>query len=213
MEKSVMTIVCNNLDNLLLEGDAYSMRIAAEHAAGCEACAEKLAAWNEISDTARGMHTTWQNDMLWPRIERALQREQRRTRTTFLQIAASLLIFAALAAIVWTAHVRMRANQFDRAIMRESAVDEVEQAERQHVAAINNLEKLAGSRLDDPATPLLVSYKEKLMLLDDAIKQCQGAIEQNRRNAHLRRQLLAIYSEKQRTLQDVLREESHGSNR
>ena len=58
----------------------------------------------------------------------------------------------------------------------------------------------------------MVSYREKLMLLDDAIKECQTNIERNRQNAHLRRQLLAIYSEKQRTLQDVLREDNHVSN-
>ena len=50
------------------------------------------------------------------------------------------------------------------------------------------------------------------MLLDDAIAECQANIDRNRQNAHLRRQLLAIYTEKQRTLQEVLREESHASN-
>jgi len=74
-----MTILCNNFDNLLLEGDAFSMRVAAEHAAECEACAEKLAAWKEISDTARGMHMRWENEMLWPRIERALKAEKQRS--------------------------------------------------------------------------------------------------------------------------------------
>ena len=58
----------------------------------------------------------------------------------------------------------------------------------------------------------MVSYKEKLVLLDDAIAECQTNIEHNRKNAHLRGQLLAIYGEKQRTLQDVLREDSHVSN-
>jgi hypothetical protein len=50
------------------------------------------------------------------------------------------------------------------------------------------------------------------MLLDDAIAECETVIQKNRNNAHLRKQLLTMYSEKQRTLQDVLREESHASN-
>ena len=59
----------------------------------------------------------------------------------------------------------------------------------------------------------MVSYKEKLMMLDDAIAECQTAIDKNRQNAYLRTQLLTMYSEKQRTLQDVLREEkNHVSN-
>ena len=50
------------------------------------------------------------------------------------------------------------------------------------------------------------------MLLDDAIAECQAGIDQNRNNAHLRKQLLAVYSEKQRTLQDVLREDNRVSH-
>jgi hypothetical protein len=207
-----MTIVCNNLDNLLLEGDAYSMRIAAEHAAGCEACAEKLAAWNEISDTARGMHTTWRSDMLWPRIARALRDEKQRSINRAWQIAAAFALFALLGFGAWRAYQQSRPSTFDNYILRQAAVDRVEAAEKAHIAAINDMEKLAGPKLEDPSSPLLASYKEKLMLLDDAIAECQRAIDRNRQNAHLRRQLLAIYSEKQQTLEQVLREESHVSN-
>lgn len=208
-----MKIHCSDIDNLLMEGDRFSMDVAEQHAASCAACSEKLAGWSDISQVARGMQTTWENDMLWPRIERALRSETKRTRTLWMQIAASFAIFFALAAIIWTAHNRMEKNEFQRVIMTASAVDEVEKAEQQHIEAIRRMEKLAGPKLDDPATPLLVSYKEKLMLLDDAIAQCQSAIEQNRNNAHLRKQLLSMYSEKQRTLRDVLREESNASNR
>ena len=74
------------------------------------------------------------------------------------------------------------------------------------------MEKSAEPKLEDPSTPLMVNYKEKLMLLDDAIAECQTNIDRNRQNAHLRKQLLAIYSEKQRTLQEVLREGNHASN-
>ena len=49
-----MTINCNQLDDLLLEGDPSSLALAAQHAQSCDACMEKLAGWNEISDTARG---------------------------------------------------------------------------------------------------------------------------------------------------------------
>jgi uncharacterized iron-regulated membrane protein len=154
------------------------------------------------------MRASWENDMLWPRIERAVRRERRRGWTQLLQVAAALAIFVGIAAVTWSA---IRVRQFDNAILRASALDEVEKAEQQHVAAIDRLEKVAEPKLESPATPLMVSYKEKIMLLDDAIAQCQTEIQRNRNNAHLRRQLLAIYSEKQRTLQDVLREETNVS--
>jgi uncharacterized iron-regulated membrane protein len=205
-----MTINCTDLDHLLMEGDALAMAAAAKHAETCAACAATLASWNEISATARDLRAGWKNDMLWPRIERAVKRERRRGWTQLLQVAAALAIFAALAAVTWSV---VRARQFDNVILRASALDQVEQAEQQHVAAIDRLEKLAEPKLDTPDTPLMVSYKEKLMLLDDAIAECQKGIEQNRNNAHLRKQLLAVYTEKQRTLQDVLREETNHASR
>jgi hypothetical protein len=211
--EEAMNITCEQLDDLLLEGDPFSLQAAARHAQSCEACMQKLADWNEISSTARDLHATWDNDLLWPRIERAIRNERRSTRTRVWQIAAAILLLAAMGATVWIAQRRMHAADFDRDILKVSAVDEVERAEKAHINAIDHLETLASAKLDQPATPLMVSYKEKLMMLDDAIAECQTAIDKNRQNAYLRTQLLTMYSEKQRTLQDVLREEnSHASN-
>jgi hypothetical protein len=212
-----MTINCNQLDDLLLEGDRFSLEVAARHAQSCDTCMQKLADWNEISSTARDLHATWNSDLLWPRIERtirAIRSERRSTRTRVWQIAAALLLLAALGATVWIAQRRMHAAEFDEAILKASAVDEVERAEKAHITAINHLETLASAKLDQASTPLMVSYKEKLMMLDDAIAECQTAIDKNRQNAYLRTQLLTMYSEKQRTLRDVLREDNdHVSNR
>ena len=201
----------DHIDDLLLEGDEASMRAAGEHAAGCAECAATLAAWNEISGTARSLRATWQSDMLWPRIERALREERRgRSRPQFWQIAAAIALTISLGAGVWrVVHVRSEEAAFDRAILRRSALDQAEQAEKAHLQAINELEKLAEPKLEEPESPLMGSYKEKLALLDDAIADCETNIARNRQNAHLRRQLLAMYSEKQKTLQDVLREDSN----
>ena len=208
-----MTITCEQLDDLLLEGDPFSLEAAARHAQSCEACMQKLADWNEISSTARDLHTTWDNDLLWPRIEKAIRNERRSTRTRVWQIAAAILLLSAMCATVWIAQRRMHAADFDRDILKMSAVDEVERAEKAHINAINHLETLASAKLDQPSTPLMVNYKEKLLMLDDAIAECQTAIDKNRQNAYLRSQLLTMYSEKQRTLQDVLREgNDHASN-
>ena len=207
-----MRIQCENIDDLLLEGDHFSMQTAANHAKTCASCAEKIASWNEISSVAHGMHTTWRNDMLWPRIERGLRAEKRHKQSKLWQIAAAIVMLAGLGVFAWRANDTLRKDQFNQRILQESAMDEVEKAEKAHLAAIDQLEKSAQPKLEEPATPLLVSYKEKLMLLDDAIAECQTNIDRNRENAHLRKQLLAIYSEKQRTLQQVVREGNHVSN-
>ena len=207
-----MKIQCENIDDLLLEGDHFSMQTAANHAKDCPACAEKIASWNEISSVAKGMQTTWQNDMLWPRIERTIRGEKRHKQSKLWQIAAAIVMLSGLGIFAWKAADQLRTDQFNQRILQESAVDEVEKAEKAHLAAIDQLEKSAQPKLEEPSTPLLVSYREKLMLLDDAIAECQANIDRNRENAHLRKQLLAIYSEKQRTLREVLREGNHVSN-
>ena len=214
-----MKIDCTQLDDLLYDGSPAAMETAARHAEECEACAEKLAGWNDLTDTAQTMRATWENDLLWPRIERALRAEKAaaserpsasRWGRSLRRTAAAFLLTAGLGATVFYA-VRIRTHEaaFDRDILRLSAMDEVERAEAAHVQAIRKLESLAEPKLEEAESPLLVSYKEKLMLLDDAIAECQANIDHNRQNAHLREQLLSMYSEKQETLRDVLREESH----
>ena len=209
-----MTITCNQIDDLLFDGSPLAMETAARHAAECDACAETLAAWNELSGTARSMRTTWENDLLWPRIERAIRAEKKPASPRWLRqaAAAAVLLFALGAPLFYALRLQTREAAFDRTLIRVSALDEVERAERDHIRAIENLEKVAETRLDNAETPLMISYKEKLMLLDDAIAECEANIDRNRQNAHLRKQLLAMYSEKQQTLMDVLREDSHVSN-
>ena len=204
-----MNITCSQFDDLLFEGSPLAMETAARHAKECPACAETLAAWNELSDVAPSLRTTWENETLWPRIERALRAERKRTSRLW-QYAAAVLITLGLGGTTYYAmRVQTREAAFDRTILRVSALDDVERAERAHVQAIDRLEKLAEGKLEEPETPLMVSYKEKLMLLDEAIADCQSNIQRNQQNAHLRKQLLSMYSEKQQTLRDVLREETN----
>jgi hypothetical protein len=203
------TIHCTNLDDLLFDGSPLAMQTAARHAETCPSCAETLAAWNDLSATARSMRTTWENEMLWPRIERSL-RAERKGSPRLWQLAAAILLTIGLGSTMFYAvRVQTRDAAFDETILRIGALEEVERAEKAHLAAIDSLENVADSRLEDPQSSLMIAYKEKLMLLDDAIEECQANIDRNRQNAHLRRQLLAMYTEKQQTLQDVLREETN----
>jgi hypothetical protein len=209
-----MTINCSQIDDLLFDGSPLAMETAARHAEHCTSCAETLAAWNDMSSTAQSMRETWQSDLLWPRIERALREETKRTRPLRVwQIAAAALLTFSLGGTLWYGvHVQTNNAAYDEAILRTSALDDVEKAEQAHLAAINKLEKVAEPKLEQSDSPLMVSYKEKLMLLDDAIAECQTNIDRNRQNAHLREQLLAMYDAKQQTLRDVLREENNVPN-
>jgi len=209
-----MNITCTQLDDLLFDGSPLAMETAARHARDCAACAETLAEWNEISSTAQTLHETWPSDLLWPRIERSLRQERKRAPLTRLrQYAAAILLTVGLGGTMWFS-IRSQAHDaaFDKRILQVSALDEVERAENEHVQAIAQLERLAEARLEENESPLMASYKEKLMLLDDAIAECKANVDSNQQNAHLRKQLLAMYSDKRQTLEDVLREESNVSN-
>ena len=208
LETRTMNIQCKQLDDLLLEGDAFSMQVAARHAEGCPECLARLTEWSEISDTAKSMKAEWNSDLLWPRIERALRAEKHDSfRSQWLRIAAAVMLTAGIAATTFfVVRDGSRDARFGEKIIQAGAIDEVDLAQQKHEQAIARLEKLAEPRLDETESPLMVSYKEKLMLLDEAIAECQTSIESNRQNAHVRKQLLAIYAEKQRTLRDVLRE-------
>ncbi len=204
-----MNIQCSQLDDLLFDGSPLAMETAARHAGECAECAATLAAWNDVGATARSMQTTWENDLLWPRIERAIRAERRTSSKRIRNFATAAILTIALGGTFFYAlRVQTHDAAFDRDIIQLSALDEAERAERAHLASIENLERLAEAKLEDAQTPLMVSYKEKLMLLDDAIAECEANIERNRQNAHLRKQLLAMYSDKQQTLRDVLQEDS-----
>jgi hypothetical protein len=207
-----MNTTCKELDDLLFDASPLAMETAARHAAECLPCSDKLASWNDLTATAQTMSATWENDFLWPRIERSLRNERRKPSRRLWQAAAAAVLTLTLGGTMFYAlRVRTHEAAFDRDILRLTALDEVERAEEAHLRAIARLERLAEPKLDVAGSPLLVSYKEKLMLLDDAIAECEATIEHNRQNAHLRKQLLAMYSDKQQTLRDVLREDSDGS--
>jgi hypothetical protein len=89
-------------------------------------------------------------------------------------------------------------------LLKNSALAEVERTERDYVNAIDKLSADAKPQLDSPASPLMASYREKLIVLDSAIDELLDQAGRNPSNAHLRHQLLAMYQEKQETLREVL---------
>ncbi len=86
------------------------------------------------------------------------------------------------------------------------ALVDVEHAESAYVQAIDKLAVEAKPQLENPTTAIMANYREKLMVLDSAIDDLRAQTGQNPSNAHLRYQLLAMYQEKQRTLEEILEE-------
>jgi hypothetical protein len=91
-------------------------------------------------------------------------------------------------------------------LLTDQALREVESNEQAFEKSIEKLSALAEPKLEHASTPLLVNYREKLLVLDAAIAELKSTQEKNPLNAHLRQELLSIYQEKERTLDAVVRE-------
>lgn len=94
-------------------------------------------------------------------------------------------------------------QQQQQRLLNEDALAAIERSEVQYIRAIDELSRLAAPRLDMPDSPLLVNLRERLEAIDVAIAEYRAEIDRNRFNAHLRLQLLWIYQEKRRTLEQI----------
>jgi hypothetical protein len=214
-----MTFQCRDLDEALRADEPAALEAARAHAETCPACRESLAAWDEVGAAAPGLRRSWESPELWPRIHQSLAEESQRRmaretvwrRWLTVAAAAGLVAVAASGLVLWRPWTGTAPSTVlddsKRRLLTEQALQQVESSEADYVASIDKLAAVARPLLDDPRSPLLASYREKLQLLDSAIVECRGAIERNRFNAHLRRELLSIYQEKQRTLSALLEEE------
>ena len=158
----------------------------------------------------------------WPRIERALaedavrnaHRAERKSWFSLLLPGFTLVWQTALAGafvLVLTIsagwlylHRSVTPAENDTSFLKSGALKEVESAEAAYERAIDKLAVQAQPQLENPATPLLANYHEKLLVLDSAIAELRAQTGMNPSNAQLRYQLLAMYQEKQQTLEEVL---------
>jgi hypothetical protein len=213
-----MNITCNDRERIFLDGTPEQWAGLEVHAANCGACRDEVAAWKNLSFAASRMHEEWDSPALWPRIERALasapgkaswwQRLLRSWNAGVLEwqtAAAALLLLALTASALWFVFKPGGSSiPPDEALLKNSTVREVEKAEAVYEQAIDKLDAQARPQLEKASTPLTASYREKLQVLDSAIADLKMQAGINPANGHLRRQLLAMYQEKQETLEEVL---------
>lgn len=212
---------CRQFDKALARGQEAVAALEI-HAASCGDCRERLRLWKEIAQAAPALKKEWESPDLFSRISRALaaappQGAQApalpRRRVTWIPAAAAaaLFVLSMIGLSVFKPGESGREPISNLRVSREplmtqGTLKEVENAESKYLQSIEKLSLLARPRLQSPETSLLAAYREKLQLLDSAIAETRDQIQQNRFNTHLRRELLAMYQEKQRTLQDLMKE-------
>jgi hypothetical protein len=218
-----MNVTCNDRDSILEDGTPAQWAALEQHAARCTACAEELHAWKSLSVAAAQLRDYAPSPSLWPRIETALAARAAspknpvsfwdRASTWFgFKLSWQLAAASAFALLLLASGGWLYRNQTKRSaissspspLLRNKALGEVERAEAAYVQAIDKLAVDVKPQLANPETPLLANYREKLQVLDTAIEDLRAQTGMNPSNAHLRYQLLAMYQEKQRTLEEIL---------
>jgi len=221
-----MNVGCNDRERILAADNSQEMQALRLHATECAACRAELELWDGISAAAPLLHKSWESPELWPRIHQSLAEESQRAPRrlpgfwAWLPQARTALAAAVLLALSLTATVLLLRpldgngpvgkkiqQQDERRLLTDQALREAERREAEYVASIDRLQGLAQPLLEQASTPLLQNYREKLLVLDSAIAELRAQAERNQYNAHLRREMRTLYQEKQRTLEDVLRED------
>jgi hypothetical protein len=214
-----MNISCNDRERIFLDGSAEEWTALEQHAASCPVCAEEIRAWKALSVAAGELREYREDAALWAKIEHSLKESgQRQGWERFWErlrlggglslgwrtALAGALVLALAVCGVYVARYRTSAETGQSRLLKNSALAEVERTERDYMKAIDKLAAQAKPQLDSASSPLMASYKEKLLVLDSAIDELRTEAGRNPSNAHLRYELLAMYQEKQQTLEEVL---------
>jgi hypothetical protein len=219
-----MNLTCNDRERIFEDGTAGEWVALEAHAAVCASCAEELRSWRSLSTVAAELRDYEVSPSLWPRIETALaaesNRKERRSEVSkwrpfwrgwgvswqTVAVGAFALLLMISGGWIYRSRIDKPVADSQSSLLKSKALSEVQRAETAYVQAIERLAAEAKPQLDKPETPLFANYREKLLVLDSAIDDLRAQAQQNPSNAHLRHQLLAMYQEKQRTLEEVLEE-------
>jgi len=219
-----MNLTCQDRERVFLDGSAEEWQALERHAAVCPECAEELRAWRRLGVAAAELREYQDSPALWSRIETSLREQQAVAATSsshrwhFMDfwtgvshgwqmalVGALIVILAVSGGYIYIGHGTPTPVANNK-LLKSAALAEVERTEREYMSAIDKLAVEAAPQLNAD-TPLMASYREKLLVLDSAIAELRAQSGENPSNAHLRYQLLAMYREKQETLHDVLETE------
>ena len=202
-----MILECGDLERALRTPELMPDMRA--HAEQCAACSAELHLWSEISRIAPALHEEWESPFLWQRIQANLAAEPVRRTVPWRNLLrwalapAAVLVLAVAMLQPWKS-----SKPASRELMTESALAEVQQTEKAYARSIERLSAVAARDLQEANSPLAAAYREKLTLLDAGIADLKRAVENNRFNTYLQMELASLYRQKQRTLQEWLRNEN-----
>src|SRR5712691_1524214 len=216
-----MNVTFSDRERIFEDGTPAEWAALEDHSISCRLCAEEIQGWKSLSVAAKQLREYSDSPSFWPRIERALaeeagrnaERAERKGWFSFLPsfslawqtvLAGALVLMLTISGGWIYLHRPIQKTDNDKSLLKSSALKEVESAESSYQRAIDKLAAETKPQLENPATPLLANYHEKLLVLDSAIAELRAQAGMNPSNAQLRYQLLTTYQEKQHTLEEVL---------
>jgi hypothetical protein len=213
-----MKFECGDLERALAISEL--MPEAREHLKNCPACRREYRVWNDISAAAKELHRDWDTPALWTTIRKAIEAEPKpRPKPVWWKelkiwaVAAAVFVGAILLSRPWQWTPAPAANTETQLaaplssssdFLTEKALLEVERNETAYRRSIEKLSQIAKPKIETSASPVTVSYREKLLMLDSAISETRTNLTQNRFNVHLQRELADLYREKKQTLEELL---------
>jgi len=215
-----MNVTCRDRERILLEGTSAEWTALELHAVSCPDCGEELRAWKSLTLVAAELREYREDPALWTKIERSLREQQQvqsrgrgvpeklrfwRGSSLGWQMAfdGALIMLMSLSGVYLLRHPNRPGGEQGK-FLKNAALAEVERTEQEYRKAIDQLAATLQPQWEVPPSPLMASYREKLMVLDSAIDELRREAGRNPSNAHLRSELLTLYQEKQETLREVL---------
>ena len=213
-----MKFECGDLERALAISEL--MPEAREHLKVCAACRREYRLWNEMSTAAKELHQEWDTSALWPNIRKAIEAEPKlKPKPVWWQewktwtVAAAVVIGAVLIGRPWqwgaapptsTEAPIAAPLSANSDFLTDQALQEVETSEAAYRRSIEKLFRVAQPKLQNSGSPVAVSCREKLLMLDSAISETRTNLAQNRFNIHLQRELADLYREKKQALEELL---------
>jgi len=194
------------------------------HLDGCESCSREVGFERDLMNRVRTLPVYEAPETAWENISREIGVERPesgrrhmggesrgRPLFGFFRLPEVIPFRAAVAAaacivLISIAMTYYATNMFlapDMVAEQERAVEEIELAERDYLAAIAKLDGIVERGKESMDPDLYAAYREKLALLDEYIAECREAVDINNYNPNAHMYLELAYREKVDTLKEM----------